>query len=161
MTLGENIKKIRLENHLKQSELAEMAKISRVAIGNYERGAREPTVETLSKIAKALETTITNLVEFKETSLINSNPPIYYDSMPNQLNHFNEISKKKANDKTISVMKQKINSTDGIKNESFDLFIKLLSSLGYIDDKILPTQNYLFKKIKAQIELEMKILEEE
>ena len=63
MTLGINIKKIRLERNLKQSELAEMAKISRVAIGNYERGTREPTATILHKIATALGVTINDLVE--------------------------------------------------------------------------------------------------
>lgn len=63
MTLGTNIKKLRLENNLKQSELAEMAKISRVAIGNYERGTREPTASVLNKIATALGVTINDLIE--------------------------------------------------------------------------------------------------
>ncbi|MCW6111626.1 helix-turn-helix domain-containing protein [Clostridium sporogenes] len=54
MNIGEKIKEIRLKQNLKQSELAEKAKISRVAVGNYERGDRIPNAEILQSIAKAL-----------------------------------------------------------------------------------------------------------
>lgn len=42
MTIGEKIKELRINKGLKQSELAEKAGVSRVAIGNYERNARQP-----------------------------------------------------------------------------------------------------------------------
>lgn len=54
MTIGETIKQLRLEKGLKQEELAQMANISRVSIGNYERGTRTPTTEIANSIAKAL-----------------------------------------------------------------------------------------------------------
>lgn len=58
MNIGERIKQIRIKKHLKQSELAEKSGLSRVAIGNYERGDRNPNVETLNKIADALEVSL-------------------------------------------------------------------------------------------------------
>lgn len=69
MNIGDTIKKIRIEKKLKQSELAEKAKISRVAIGNYERGDRQPNIETLNKISEALDITIDDLI--KDTDIIN------------------------------------------------------------------------------------------
>lgn len=62
MTLGERIKMIRLNLHLKQQELADRAKVSRVAIGNYERGERQPTAEILQKIANALDVSVDALL---------------------------------------------------------------------------------------------------
>ena len=62
MSLGENIKRMRLEKHLKQSELAEKANISRVALGNYERNDRTPNATILKSIAEALETTTSQLL---------------------------------------------------------------------------------------------------
>ena len=50
---------------MKQSELAEKAGISRVSIGNYERGDRMPNVEILLKIADALEVPLAELVGFE------------------------------------------------------------------------------------------------
>ena len=62
MNIGENIKKYRIEKNLKQSELAERAGISRVAIGNYERGDRTPNIDAVGKIANALEIPMKELV---------------------------------------------------------------------------------------------------
>lgn len=63
MSIGSNIKKFRLKQKLKQSELAEKAGISRVAIGNYERDERTPNAEILLKIAKALDVTLSELMD--------------------------------------------------------------------------------------------------
>lgn len=63
MSVGENIKKYRKLKGLKQSELAELANISRVAIGNYERNDRTPTVDILSNIANALNVDINLLID--------------------------------------------------------------------------------------------------
>ncbi|MCR1876439.1 helix-turn-helix domain-containing protein [Paraclostridium bifermentans] len=62
MSIGNNIKKIRNLKGLKQSELAELSDVSRVAIGNYERGERTPNVDILNKIANALDVSITDLL---------------------------------------------------------------------------------------------------
>lgn len=46
----------------------------------------------------------------------------------------------------------------GAENDAFVLFEKLLIALGYSNDEISGYNAYLFKKIKAQIELEIKLL---
>jgi len=51
---GDLIKKIRLSKGWKQADLASATGISRVTIGNYERGEREPNIENNIKIAEAL-----------------------------------------------------------------------------------------------------------
>ncbi len=63
MNIGDNIKKLRIEKRLKQSELAEKSGISRVAIGNYERGDRIPNIEIVRKIANALEISLNKLLD--------------------------------------------------------------------------------------------------
>ncbi len=63
MNIGEKIKQIRISKNLKQSELAEKSGLSRVAIGNYERGDRNPHIETLNKIAIALNVDLNDLLE--------------------------------------------------------------------------------------------------
>lgn len=76
MEIGERIKKIRLEKNMKQADLATKANISRVAVGNYERGDRQPNIETLSKIAEALGISANELlfnhVSLKETDELTS-----------------------------------------------------------------------------------------
>lgn len=66
MPIGERIKELRLKQNLKQSDLAEKAQISRVAIGNYERGDRIPNADILQSIANALGVSINDLMDFEE-----------------------------------------------------------------------------------------------
>lgn len=54
MTVGQKIRKIRLEKSLSQKELAQMCKLSEPAIRNYELGNRKPSQRQLTNIAIAL-----------------------------------------------------------------------------------------------------------
>lgn len=58
MNIGNNIKDLRLKQNLTQNDLATKAKISRVALGQYERGTRYPNIEIINKIAAALNVPI-------------------------------------------------------------------------------------------------------
>lgn len=54
MSIGNNIKKIRLEKNIKQKELAQKLNVSASMIAQYESGERTPKLETVRKIAEAL-----------------------------------------------------------------------------------------------------------
>lgn len=62
MTVGQNIRELRLLRKLKQSDLSEMTGISRVTLGNYERGDRIPNTDAIVKIAKALMVSTSDLL---------------------------------------------------------------------------------------------------
>ena len=62
MVIGQRIKFFREQAGLKQSELAEKAEISRVAVGNYERGDRVPPVNIAQRIADALGMSVNDLL---------------------------------------------------------------------------------------------------
>lgn len=86
MSIGENIREIRLKQNLKQSELAEKAEISRVAIGNYERGDRNPNIQTLTKIANALGVEIWELTsDNKDRAAIKKAENILKNFNPNHI----------------------------------------------------------------------------
>ena len=55
MTIGEKIKKTRVEKGLTQKELANRLNSSYVMVNQYENGKRNPKLETIKKIAKALD----------------------------------------------------------------------------------------------------------
>lgn len=55
--IGEKIKKYRKEKGLTQKKLSELSNINEVQIRQYELGKANPKIETIEKIAKALETT--------------------------------------------------------------------------------------------------------
>ena len=55
MKVGAKIKSIRIEKGLKQTELASMAGISNTYLSDIENGRTNPSVNTIEKLAKALE----------------------------------------------------------------------------------------------------------
>lgn len=62
LSLGENIKSNRLKKKLTQKKLAETIGVSTITIQNYENNRREPNIETLLLIAKALEVPVSELL---------------------------------------------------------------------------------------------------
>lgn len=63
MTVGENIRRLRKEQGLTQKQLGQLCGINEANIRKYELGGANPKIETLHKIAKALEKSIILLVE--------------------------------------------------------------------------------------------------
>jgi len=61
-TIAKNIAKIRKEKGITQEALAYQAGLNRAYIGYIERGERKPSIETIEKIAKALQIKFENLV---------------------------------------------------------------------------------------------------
>ena len=60
--VARNMKRLRGERGWSQEELADRAKLHRTYISGVERGARNPTLTVLDKIATALEVTLSELV---------------------------------------------------------------------------------------------------
>ena len=52
--LGNNIKRARIEKDLSQEDLAHLSDLTTSTIGRLERGAANPTLLTLSQVAKPL-----------------------------------------------------------------------------------------------------------
>lgn len=63
MTIGEKIRKLRLEKNLTQKELAIMCRNSESAIRNYELGNRTPNMDQLQVIADALQINVYALAD--------------------------------------------------------------------------------------------------
>lgn len=61
MALGQNIKKYRKEKKLTQKELASLAGVNEVTIRSYEAEKYRPKIETLQKIAEALDVSLAAL----------------------------------------------------------------------------------------------------
>lgn len=63
MTIGENIRAIRKEKGLTQKELGRLCGIAEITIRQYESEKYQPKIETIEKIAKALEVPIVKIKE--------------------------------------------------------------------------------------------------
>ena len=64
--LGDRIRIIRKKRGISQSQLADELDITRSAVGNYERGVREPDVDTIEAIADILDVSIADLMGREE-----------------------------------------------------------------------------------------------
>lgn len=67
--LGQRVKHLREQNNLTQKELAEKAGITRNYISSIETGRYSPSIETLQKIADALEETVLNILDNRVESM--------------------------------------------------------------------------------------------
>jgi len=61
---GERLRELRKEKGLAQDELATKAGLNSSYVGFIERAQRNPTLETISKLASALEVDIEELFHF-------------------------------------------------------------------------------------------------
>lgn len=61
--LGANIKIIRLAKHMSQGDICRKLDLDRSYISNIENGNKNPTLSTITKLARALGVSIKNLVE--------------------------------------------------------------------------------------------------
>lgn len=65
---GNHLRTLRVQKELSQERLAELAGLHRTYLGGVERGERNPTLLTLAKIAKALDISISKLLDFSPNS---------------------------------------------------------------------------------------------
>lgn len=73
MELGEKIKEIRIERGLTQKELATRLSTTQQNLAQYESGKRKPKLETLDKIAQALNYDVWDLYQYYNLSALKSN----------------------------------------------------------------------------------------
>lgn len=93
MDLGNNIKKIRIMKNISQAELAELAGINRVTLGNYERNNRIPNIKNLEQIAKALNVSVSALTKDDQMETLMQNVLNDVTLLTQRINLYEEISK--------------------------------------------------------------------
>ena len=80
MTVGEKIKSIRLSKNLTQKELGKLCGMADSAIRRYELGGANPKIETLKRIANALNVGLEEFMTNSELSLFESMANLYLQS---------------------------------------------------------------------------------
>lgn len=73
--IGQRIRSYRLQNGLNQEELAEKCGLHPTYIGQVERGEKNATIESISKIANGLSLSLSKLFENIGSSVDNNNYP--------------------------------------------------------------------------------------
>lgn len=67
--IGIKIRLERTKENISQEKLGELASLSKAYIGSVERGESVPTIETLNRIANALDITLVELVDVSKVDL--------------------------------------------------------------------------------------------
>lgn len=102
MTTGERIRAIRLQKKLSQNALGSKLGISQQQIAQYERGTRTPKLDTIAKIANALDTDISEFLDLEAlhpmdyTDVIFSFEHIRYDRIKSLYDQLNDQGKEEA-----------------------------------------------------------------
>lgn len=66
---GQKLKMERTKRKLSQEKLAELADLNKNSIGSIERGESSPTLETLEKLAHALDMPVIELIDVTKVDL--------------------------------------------------------------------------------------------
>lgn len=109
MTIGERIKKIRQEKGLSQKELGEKLGVSQQMIGQWETGKANPKIETLIKIAEALDCEVSDIDE----NIIVHRHTVKFELTPEDIERYKKdaeaekLIQKKASGKNITADEQK------------------------------------------------------
>ena len=61
--LGENLKRIRTNKNITQTELADKLKVDKSFVSNIENGKTNPTLLTITSLAKALDVSVNELLK--------------------------------------------------------------------------------------------------
>lgn len=85
---GRRLRQLRTERALSQDELAAIAQMDRVFLGQLERGKSSPSLETLEKLAHALAVAPKDLLDFaKQTPRLKPTPESRLGSRVSVLAH--------------------------------------------------------------------------
>lgn len=112
MTIGENIRKIRKEKGFTQKQLGELCGIDEANIRKYELGKANPKIETIEKIAQALETSSDVIRGLK----------IVKNITPEQLTQYDFLDPILLN--MAKNMLDELNLSEGVDLDSFSLDFK-------------------------------------
>ena len=118
MTVGENIKKIRKEKGLTQKELGKLCGMSEAQIGQYENGLRNPKMETLKKIANALDISYFELLDISETTKESNIQKI---TLNVEIKNIDEETKKA--EKLIELLKEAKSLADDLASIDFEIHV--------------------------------------
>ncbi len=96
MTTGEKIKQLRLKKGLTQKQLGDICEMADSAIRRYENNRANPKIETIQKIAEALDVDYWEIIGFNNISVVLNEARIDNDAIIQNYNKLNDIGKEEA-----------------------------------------------------------------
>lgn len=106
--LAVRLKMLREEKGLTQAELAERLHVTRGAIAQYETGKRRPKIDTIQKIAAALEVELADILDFSDLRLGNVLIPDLSDD--EQVIQYKDIVHRKGRELDLLMLFRELNN---------------------------------------------------
>jgi len=100
MSFGERLKRLRVEKGLSQQELADILKVNRATLGNWEIDRTSPGYTTLCKIAKYFNVTVDYLLNGEPLKVGEDGVP-YIVMSPDEIELFAQIKQLSEEDKVM------------------------------------------------------------
>ncbi len=60
--IGKNIKHLRIKHNMNQKELGELLNVSQTSVAHYEKGTREPNIETLKRLSNIFNESVDRII---------------------------------------------------------------------------------------------------
>lgn len=89
--LGNQIKGLRIKMAISQKELADVLQVSQTSIAHYEKGNRQPTIETLIALSTLFNVTIDHLVGAPGPPITDTTLPLKEKSTQDYDHHINNL----------------------------------------------------------------------
>lgn len=139
-SIGENIRKLRLNKKLTQKELAQKCNISLSALNKYERGERIPKIENISSIASALG--VSSLEIIKPSKVLDISEQITFTSLSSDEQ---DLIKEMCTKKTIFLLKF-------LDMDNFNLSCLSIKDIRQLQKKVIETSENFFHNLKNETE---------
>lgn len=124
MTLAEKIKLARVKSEMTQREVASLMGISQQAYGQYESGKREPKLETVARIANALNVSVSEFIPYGH---------------PQNMKARYEAAKQRAEQYAKQTTREKINSgLDGLNETGEEYILQQIHFARHIQEYCKP-----------------------
>ena len=118
MAFGERLKRLRVEKDLSQQELADILKVNRATLGNWEIDRTSPGYTTLCKIAKYFNVTVDYLLNGEPLKVSEDGVP-YIVMSPEDIELFAEIKQLSEEDKAmVNSLVEHLRRKKGVNEEA-------------------------------------------
>lgn len=143
MTVGESIRTIRLSKKMTQKQLGELAGIAEPTIRRYETGKLHPKLETIKKIADALNVHVFDLIGIGEKfDKLQANIIIPPDATPESSKSMQELNAK--------------NPRELYNALSYNDKLEFWKLMGIFDRDLSPAKRHLIDQVKTMPESKIK-----
>lgn len=134
----ENLKMQRQSKNLSQEELGKLIGVSGVTIMRYEKGLRQPKLETVTKLASALKIPVANLIDLNSPIINKATKRFVSGNFPSEIDTYgNALDDIVINSPIGNTVNEFQSAIAELTQKQFELLVMCYKNLNYDDKKKL------------------------